>query len=476
MDEAITHQRELFALLDEIFQKATGKTPRAFAALDQFSGAVQSLKRRTTEVEGAFAWGIPKLYELYERLRTSLFAAASNQGGLKVVLGGTSRFGQSQLNVVRRLILYADTVLVPDPVLAWIETDRREEKFRHIQLLEAMFFLLRLKPLVDSECAYPPIIVFPSYERTLARRDPQTQEELEQFYLDTFSPLFEQDFDSFLDFMAFTTFNEDSFLEIVDRKGLFVGPGGPIGEPLRAAIGRYREDIQIYRSDEFLAHLSQLSEAEFVGNALMERLEPQFHLIRNATELRAQPLLALEQHAYYFKLLASLKDDALQEQQIISAGTRATIDALSRTHFSWLSNVGIDALAEMRLNNENDKFREQLSKATSVLADATLDDIDRVAAEVTRSIGSLVNEHRHEAQNLENKYKPKYAEMAATGWMSAGGLIIPHLSPLVPVAPALLIAGKYVKTKLEERREKKNLSHSLLGILASAKDAPDSIE
>lgn len=119
MNDGVQNQRELFALLDEIFQKATGKAPRAFAPLHGFNVAVRSsLPSRANQVQNALNWGIPKLYELYSRQRTSLFTAAGTQGGLKVVLGGSSRFGATQLDAVRRLILYADTVLIPDPVFA----------------------------------------------------------------------------------------------------------------------------------------------------------------------------------------------------------------------------------------------------------------------------------------------------------------------------------------------------------------------
>src|ERR1035437_9344960 len=97
MKDAVQNQSELFALLDEIFQKATGKAPKAFAPLDGFSAAVgSSLPARVDKVQNALAWGIPKLYELYNRQRTSLFAAAGTQGGLKVVLGGGGRFGETQ--------------------------------------------------------------------------------------------------------------------------------------------------------------------------------------------------------------------------------------------------------------------------------------------------------------------------------------------------------------------------------------------
>jgi hypothetical protein len=477
MNDAVQNQRELFALLDEIFQNATGRAPKSFAPLDGFNAAVKAaLPSRADKVEGALNQGIPKLYELYSRQRTSLFRAAGTQGGLKVVLGGSSRFGETQLNAVRRLILYADTVLIPDPVFAWIERPRPEERFWHIQLLEAMFFLLRLKPLVDCASAYPPVIVFPSFERTLAQQDTATQAELEQFYLDVYSPLLGQSFLSVDQIFEYALTEEQAFLHKVARKQLFVAPGGPLDEPLDAAIERYRREIRKYRSDDHVAQLEAMPRGKLVGVATMERLEPQFHLIQNATELRAQPLLAIEQQAYYFKLLASLKEAVLEGQQIISAETRATIDALTQKDFAWLSNVGIDALAEMRMNNENEKFREQLAKTTSLLAEADFGDMDRVASEVTRSIGSMVNEHRQEALKIEGKYKPKYSGMAVKGCLSVGAALIPHLAPLVSAVAPVILAGQYAQTKAEERREKRKLANSLLGIVATARDSLKSVE
>ncbi len=477
MNDAVQNQRELFALLDEIFQKATGGTPRAFATLDGFNAAVRSsLPSRADKVQNALTWGIPKLYELYSRQRTSLFAAAGKQGGLKVVLGGSSRFGATQLDAVRRLILYADTVLIPDPVFAWIETPRPEERFSHIQLLEAMFFLLRLKPLVDCASSYPLVIVFPSFERTLAQQDVATQAELEDFYVNVYSPLLGRRFLTLEQIVEYSVTEEKAFLDAVVRKRLFVAPGGPLDEPLDAAIERYRNEIRRYRSKDHVAQLEAMPKGQLVGLATMERLEPQFHLMQNATELRAQPLLAIEQQAYYFKLLASLKEDALESQQIISAETRATMDALGQKDLAWLSNVGIDALVEMRMNNENEKFRERLSKTTSLLAEADLADMDRVAAEVIRSIGSMVNEHRQEALKIEDKYKPKYSGMAVKGWLSVGAALIPHLAPLVSAVAPVFLAGNYAQTKAEEHREKRKLANSLLGIVSRAKDRLRTIE
>jgi hypothetical protein len=88
----------------------------------------------------------------------------------------------------------------------------------------------------------------------------------------------------------------------------------------------------------------------------------------------------------------------------------------------------------------------------------------------------MVNEHRQEALKIEDKYKPKYSGMAVKGWLSVGAALIPHLAPLVSVVAPVMLAGHYVQTKTQERREKRTLANSLLGIVATAKDSLKSLE
>jgi ABC-type Fe3+ transport system permease subunit len=88
----------------------------------------------------------------------------------------------------------------------------------------------------------------------------------------------------------------------------------------------------------------------------------------------------------------------------------------------------------------------------------------------------MVNEHLQEAMKIEDKYKPKYSGMAVKGWLSVGAMLIPHLAPLVSVVAPSWLAGHYVQTKTEERREKRALANSLLGIVATARNSLKSIE
>ncbi len=327
----VSVQRELFAIFGEFFERATGKTPRDFAALTEFSENIRKNARKIgSRSEQAFQWGIPQLMRFYERNKTMLFTAAQTQGGIKVVLGGGGPFRRTQLNAVRRLLLYADTVLVPDPILSWIEAERPEEKFRHVRVLEAMFFLLRLRPLVDGDFGYPPMIVFPSWERSLTLGDEYTRAGIDSLISRVLSAHLGEQFSSVIEVAEYAASQDKKFLASVEAKRLFVAPGGTVGEPIRAAIERYRTELKQWRTGNHLEALNRSPEAQLVYNAILERLEPQYHVIENANELRAQPLFAIAAQAHYFNLCASAANSTLVENEIIKPSTRATINALSR--------------------------------------------------------------------------------------------------------------------------------------------------
>jgi hypothetical protein len=385
-------------------------------------------------------------------------------------MGGGAHFRTTQFTAAKRMILYTDTVLIPDPVFALIEAERPEERFRSVRILQEMFFVLRLKPLVDADLGIPPVVVFPSFDRILQEHDQTTREKLTEFVGGTLGILLNLPLTCIEDAVQFATSHPEEFLEAVRAKQLLVAPGGPIGEPLDEALQRYMNEIAEWRTPSYMSFMNALSDAQKVCNALLERFEPQFHLIDNSIAMRAQPLLAVDQQAYYFKLSAKACGDSLERGSTISAATRASIDALATQQFEWLSNATIDALVEMRLNNENVHFRKRLAESTSILRAADFEDLDRVASEVTSSIGGLMNDYRSEARRLDEKYRRKYIGLAGVSWLSLGAFLVPHLAPLVAAVPGLSLAGKYVKTKIGERGERKDLANSLVGILANAPD------
>jgi hypothetical protein len=158
LKRAVEYQRTLFQCLDEFFVRATGKAAAEFASIDRFSEAIHrnahNIANRGPE---AFSWLYSSLRDLYSTQGLDAFRAAKQIAGLKLVQAGP-RFTGSHLRSAQTSLLYADTVLIPDPVAPWVESERKEERFRDVLLLQNAHALLHLKPIVDADLPHLPIL------------------------------------------------------------------------------------------------------------------------------------------------------------------------------------------------------------------------------------------------------------------------------------------------------------------------------
>jgi hypothetical protein len=464
-------QREFFILLDEFFTRVTGRRYLDFATIEGFGDEVRnnamSLSQR---MKNEWAPAIQQLDECYRQCGTTALRSAKQLGGLKLVLGGGSRFTQTHLSSVARVLLYADTVLIPDPVLPWLEVDRIEERFRHVLILQQIFTLLHLKPLADAELEVPPVFVFQSWEKSLASRDPFTQESTMQLVTEVFSARTGRQFRDFSEVKNFAIEHTPEFLQTVEAGQLLVGPGGTVGQPVTVALEEYLTDGRTWRSAEFQAMIETLPMPLAVLLAIMERLEPQYHLMENSDELGAQPFVCIPAQSHYYALCSELFLQRLRNNSLVSDDTARTINAIQQPILSWLSNLPMETLVELRKNNENERFRQHLQHYVHDLHAAGIEDLDRVAAEVSRGISSLIAANDAELRRIQEKYQRKFSQVAAFAVAAVAVSLVPTLAPFLSAPPApFILAGKYVWDKFDERSEKESLSRSLMGVLARAK-------
>jgi hypothetical protein len=260
------------------------------------------------------------------------------------------------------------------------------------------------------------------------------------------------------------------FLDAVERNHLFIAPGGGLGDPLSKAIPQYKNEIKTWRSAEMNRALSDYSDAELVWLGICERVAPQYHLLENAEELGAQPMLCLLPHWHYYSLCSKMFEGRLVAGSLLSQETISSLRALSEPTMEWLGNIPISALAELRERNENEEFRRRISTFTSALHGASLEDIDRITREVSRGIRALIADHRNDVRRIDEKYRPKYRKTAIAAWVTAAATFVPALAPfLAPLAP-LGLAGMYLNDKLDERAGRKQAAKSLTGVLAAAQE------
>ena len=464
-------QRRYFGILEEFFERAHGCGIAAVPNVDAFGDWIRAnAEQFGARGPGALTWLYDQLAQLYaESRKTDIFGLSGRIGGAKLVLGGSSRFMSPQLDAVRKMVLYADTIMIPDPILPWVESTRSEERFRDVLLIQNAFMLLHLKPLVDADLPYPPIVVFPSWEKTLELQDSQTQEGQLNLVTGVLGDSFGYSFESYNEVAGFARDRSEDFLKLANQKKLLVAPGGNPGQSIQTAIQLYRQEIDQWRSTDYTKWASRLSDAELVLNGLRERISPMYHLFENAEELIANPMMPLAVHWYYYRLCSHFFEHRLQKLGLLDQHVIAEIEALENPSFDWLGNLTIDILVELRLRGDNDTFRSRVREYTAVLQGTALDDLNRVAAEISRAISSLILEHQNTIREIQHKYDRHDIQTALLAGVTLAAAFVPTLAPLIGGAAVLAPVGKVIWDRASEKLDTKQVSRSLMGILAESK-------
>lgn len=474
LEDVNEYQREYFALLDDTFRRTFGKAAKDFAAPNDF---VDEMKKfvgtNPHDIAGNVLSGLSEISDFHAKHMGRPFGMSRCLQGMKLVLGGTSRFTPTHLGALRQVMLYADTFLIPDPVLPWLEEQRQEEKFGFVQPLVQIHTLLQLKPLIDADLPYPAVVVFPSFERSLMKHDPVTNDGIGRLYLDFFGHYLDTSFGDETEIERYVVDKEAEFLSHVEKKALFIASDQSIGASLQTMLASYRKDVKEWRTKEHSDAAEEMSDGRLALQGIMERLQPQYHMRENAEELGAQPMMCTEAHAHYFKLCADVFNDSLADNTAISAENLSALRALDQPEFKWLTNVPIEVLAKLRADGENEDFRRRIAEYVGQLHECKLEDLDRVSYEVNRGIRSLLQEHDKAVQALDTKYRRKFGKMALTNWIGVAATFYPALAPFladpVTTSAALVAGGYYLKEKIAQLRESRQLSRSLTGVLARAR-------
>jgi hypothetical protein len=479
LHDLIIYQDRYFEILTEFFLSVTGCLPRDFSPLDSFSESIRRMAitlrenhSRSESAKAAFLTLETELKKLYSEEGNKAFSAAKKLDACKLNLGGSSRFLETHLNATRKSLLYSDTVLIPDPVMPWIEKERTEEKFRLVTPLQMVFFILHLCDLKGDEFDLPPFFVFPSFEKSLEEYDPQTQENTSQLITDVFSHYVDSGIAHFEDIFEFAAKYPNVYFEKIERAKLFVSPGSEPGEPLIEELKNYKAEMRQYRSEDWCNELFSKGDASVVTTAVFERIMPIYHLLENADELRSHPFLCVNAQAHYYQLIASMKNASIGEVASFDQSTSAILQSLTSKRLDYLTNIQDTQLVALRKTDENVEFRRELRDLVNSLPKIKLDDLGYVAAEVCSHIERAISKHEKQISSLNDKYqaKHKYTALVAVGTLAVTifPVLAPFLGALLPLGGAA-VTGRYISNKLDENAEVGQFSHSMMGVISIAK-------
>lgn len=477
-------QCELFHHFERLFAALTGAAIEHIVDFEDVRRRFISRGRDEYKaLASSFNRAAEELTEFYTAHGHEMFRYAKGLGGMKVVAGGQRQFTESSLEATRISSLYTDTQLIPDPVYPFFASDLPLNA-THLQLAHVLYYVLQLKPLVDARLPVPVIVVFPSFEEPLEENDAFTKAGIEALLLQVAAPVCDGSITAVSELLEYAAKYPDKYLPAVMKEQLFVPAHHEAGDFHNAldALSAHVAGIGGRQSQKVVEAFKQLPAGVAVTLAILDRLRPQYHLLENANELGAQPLMALPVHWHYFELCAKASARELVDKKVLSEANFLTLQALQDDSVSWLANIPIEGLVEIRRNLEVATFREELKKYTSQLAAAGPLEINDVVREVNHGLASLVQRHAKAMDEVKTKYWPKIVGAAAgavVGAVSMGSLaFLPALAGMVGVAaPAGAVIGALgggalsgVKEIASEKAEQRHLArHSLIGMLATAR-------
>lgn len=475
-------QCKLFELFENLFVALTGVMASDVNSPEEIKYQLMSrFAVADSKFFDAVNKAVAELEQFYSDNAIALFRAAKALGGVKAVAGGQRAFGPSGLTAARIAGLYCDTQLIPDPIYPHLAADLRLNA-RHLQLAIALFYVLALRPLIDARLPEPPVVIFPSFEQQLERNDPVTMAGVSALTVKVVAPLLEPKLSTVDEVFEYARKHEQEFCQAVMRERLFVPPGVSPDAALTApeAAEIYLRELEGIRSADVIEQMKRLPLGVLIMNGVLERLSPQYHLLENADELVAQPLLSQPVQWHYFERCAAANARQLVEDRVLSADAFEVLRALQDDSLTWLANVPIEGLVELRQNREHAQLREDLNKCIAQLSAAGRMEIDSVTREVRHELEVLIQRQQQAMRDVQARYASKnWGVIAAAGiGAAAGGLMfMPALAAIAGVtAPVASLIGaaaggipKLATEWVGKTAEAKTINRSMLGMLAAAK-------
>ena len=476
-------QCELFRLFEKLFVGLTGAPSDVVKSEDDIKARMLD-RFRSHETFDDFNEAADELAQFYRQNAAALFKIAKSLGGVKVVTGGQRTYGASTLAATRIAGLYCDTQLIPDPVYPFFFGELHLNAM-HLQLAIVLFYILPLRPLIDARFPEPPVFIFSSFEEPLEEKDAITQSGIASLMVKVVGPACKPNLTTIDELLEFARNDEDSFLDAISREKLFVPPGGDPGSvgTAREAASIYLRELKGIRSDAILSAMERAPRGVLVFNGVLERLRPIYHLMENAEELEAQPMLSQSVHWYYFELCAQAEARELVNEHVLSREALNVLRALQDDSLTWLANIPIEGLADLRRNLEHAELREQLKKCTAQLTTAAPAELEAVTKEVRHALEVMIQRQQKAIKDIEEKYSPKKWAAVAGGALSMAAGASMFFMPAVAAASgvtapvASVIAGlggggvAYAREFVGQVVEKRKARKTLLGLLATAHSA-----
>lgn len=444
------YQIEYFTLLEEFFEVFTGKTVDDFSSIKDISKTIRLFfldlmdnikgnKQRLQYVDMLEQ----KLNAFYEKHREKVMEKAAEIGSYKLLLSGSNSINLPQFNAIKIASLFADVILIPDPVLPWFAEEKKNEKFKLANILKEVFSILKLKKLSELNYEIPQILVIPLHEEIYEPDkivNSVTQAKYEVLVADFFHTYINRDINSFTSAVEFAESNSAEFLEKADENKLFVPPGREPGLDLKTAIKKFKEDIREKRNKIEADVICGMPDNQLVLEGILECLWPQIFLIENLDRFRCAPLLPVETHAHYAYLCSRSNMEKLVDSGVLSSETASFGQSLKSHVCKLVVDFTVDSLVEIKKSANFTQIQEKLMLATGRLFRTKFFELNKTSADNMAEIYETILAFEKEFKFINEKFKLNITEKKVKSPDELEVTLYPSVAPFIlnrlPFGPA----------------------------------------
>jgi hypothetical protein len=444
--------------------KARGMTPhQAAIAATQSETSIAELTASISD----FLEVIVEFWNVYGDI--ALAHAEDLTVDVKGVFGG-DLFPTNSGNIASKCGIYTDTIIVPDPFL------RSKHVFKHASKKDQAYFLikhamnlLKYKELACAQIDKPIIVVVPDYS-ALDEQEKDFYTELgRRDALIHANRLFGREFYSFDDLFEYA-----SNLDTVDK--LISSIVDPSRILFDSNWGKNPKD-QINRalSESEYKILPFKNPGQLIATMALGRMGTSNELLFKSKRLGGSPIIEAETSWQYFLWKQEYdansvkKNSDSKDLHVLNA-----LQTLGKTEFTWLGNIPVEALIELRKQEALPEIRHILGKGISDLLQTNSVNFHRTSDQVFDNINKAISEQQKKLDELRSK-NWLFAGTDIGSWFVTGTLAI---SAAVTSNPFLGVAAfaadqildppklKNIPNKIKELvEENKRINQSPVGFL-----------
>jgi hypothetical protein len=407
----------------------------------------------TSDLE-SLAQGLTEFWDYYGPV---VQAHLQELQSLKVVFGGDI-FPSYTANIACSVGLYADTVILPDPLhklITFAGVMAPKELFR----LTAKHALnaLSYKDLALAEVDVPIVVITPDYLADSSYRS-TLQIAAEEDTLEHYSRMFSTEFSS-----------REQFGEFLRPFSTYEALVSRITDPSRMLFdtewsGSLLEQFKRY-AEEFPGQFGSIADPRLVlEQMLLGRMMQINDAVFRGFRYGGTPLIDAPtswrylQWKYEYEGLPEARE---ARRDLLIAKTMS----LEGSHHNMLAGVPSDTLVQLRKNGASANLREIIRKGINEIDTASDDALLSVGKQVIENIDDALSEHAREL-NVLSASRRKFYGVDVARWIISGALSIAasvvHSVPLAFLAAASTMSGSFRPEELRGRyRELKTQSATL---------------